>query len=222
MRLELGAFVLGALPADESALVETHVTACAECRAELAELAPLPGLLRRVPATDVLWWADALHAAFEPVADLVPAVVARADRQLREHRTRTRRRWAVAGVAVALLGGAAVGTSALINRSAVVEAAVAPVVVRANDPATGIRAEVTLRSSSAGTNLALKLSGVPAGEKCLLVAKSGSRRDTTAAWDATYSGEATFTGSTRFAIKEIDTLVIETPSGRPLLTMPVG
>ncbi|NMM17810.1 MAG: zf-HC2 domain-containing protein, partial [Cellulomonas sp.] len=48
VRLELGVLVLGALAADDRARVEAHLTGCAECRAELEELAPLPGLLHRV------------------------------------------------------------------------------------------------------------------------------------------------------------------------------
>ncbi|HZL03077.1 MAG TPA: zf-HC2 domain-containing protein [Cellulomonas sp.] len=222
VRLELGALVLGALPADERSRVETHVAGCETCRTELAELAPLPGLLRRVSEADVLRSGDGPSASAEPVVDLVPAVVALADRELREHRARRRRRWAVAGIAATVLGGVAVGTGALLAGGPGQEAVAAPVVVRANDPATGVRAEVTLRSSPGGTDLALRLTGVPAGEECRLVASAGGQRDVTASWDATYDGEATFTGSTHFAVDEIDMLVIETPAGRTLLTMPVG
>jgi anti-sigma factor RsiW len=221
VRLELGALVLGSLPADERARVETHLAGCEECCAELAELAPLPGLLHRVPEADVLRSAAGSSASAEPAVDLVPAVVALADRALREHRARRHRRWAVAGIAATVLGGVAVGTGALLAGTPGHDAVPAPVVVRANDPATGVRAQVTLRSSPGGTDLALRLTGVPAGEECRLVASAGDERDVTASWDATYDGEATFTGSTRFTVDEIDLLVIETPAGRTLLEMPV-
>jgi anti-sigma factor RsiW len=223
VRLELGALVLGALDVDERARVEAHVAGCEECRAELAELAPLPGLLRRVSEADLLRPPEAVsRSGAEAVPDLVPGVVARADRAFREQRARRHRRWAVVGVAAALVGGVAVGTGALMADLPAHEAAAAPVVVRADDPITGIHAEVTLHSSPTGTDLALRLSGVPAGEECRLVAQAGAQRDVTATWDATYNGEATFTGSTRFAVDQIDTLIIETPAGKALVTMPVG
>lgn len=41
------AYVLGALDADERAEFETHLRDCEACRAEVAELAPIPGLLAR-------------------------------------------------------------------------------------------------------------------------------------------------------------------------------
>ncbi|PVU83003.1 hypothetical protein DDP54_08305 [Cellulomonas sp. WB94] len=221
VRLELGALVLGALDADERARVEAHLAGCDECCAELAELAPLPGLLHRVSEADVLRAFDGSTGAAEPDVDLVPAVIALADREARVHRATRRRRWAVVGAAATVLGGVAIATGALQSDTPVPSAEPTPVVVQATDLATGVRAQVTLTSSPVGTDLALRLTGVPAGEECRLVATSGDQRDVTASWDATYTGEATFTGSTHFAVDEIDMLVIETPAGRTLLTMPV-
>ncbi|HEX5333603.1 MAG TPA: zf-HC2 domain-containing protein [Cellulomonas sp.] len=221
VRLELGALVLGALDADDRARVEAHLAGCDECCAELAELAPLPGLLHRVPEADVLRSADVPTAPAEPTLDLVPAVLALAHREVRAHRATLRRRWAVVGVAATVLGGLAVGTGALLHDSPVPQAAPTPVVVHATDPTTGVQAQVTLTPSPGGTDLALRLTGVPAGEECRLVATAGDQRDVTASWDATYTGEATFTGSTHFAVDQIDMLVIETPTGQTLLTMPV-
>ena len=218
VRLELGVLVLGALDADDRARVEAHLTGCAECRAELEELAPLPGLLHRVPEADVVRAGD---GSLEPAVDLVPAVLALADREVRVKRATRRRRWAVVGIAATVLGGVAIGTGALRSATPVPSAEPTPVVVRATDPVTGVHAQVTLTSSPRGTDLALKLSGVPAGEECRLVATAGDQRDVTASWDATYTGEATFTGSTYFTVDQIDMLVIETPAGHALLTMPV-
>jgi hypothetical protein len=49
MMMSLGVYVLGAADAEESRRVEAHLPGCPECRAELAMLTPLPGLLARVP-----------------------------------------------------------------------------------------------------------------------------------------------------------------------------
>ena len=48
LRLALGAYVLGALEPAEHAEVAAHLEDCAACRAEVADFAPLPGLLGRL------------------------------------------------------------------------------------------------------------------------------------------------------------------------------
>jgi anti-sigma-K factor RskA len=55
LRLALGSYAMGGLEPDEHDAVRAHVAGCPDCRAELARLAPLPGLLdlaRGVPAVD--------------------------------------------------------------------------------------------------------------------------------------------------------------------------
>ncbi|HZC40690.1 MAG TPA: zf-HC2 domain-containing protein, partial [Streptosporangiaceae bacterium] len=47
--MSLGVFVLGAADAAERQRVAGHLPGCPDCRAELARLAPLPGLLAQVP-----------------------------------------------------------------------------------------------------------------------------------------------------------------------------
>jgi hypothetical protein len=51
--LSLGPYVLGAADAGERRLVEGHLAGCGVCRDELLRLAPLPGLLARLPAGSV-------------------------------------------------------------------------------------------------------------------------------------------------------------------------
>ena len=46
---ELAAYALGALGADEASRVEAHLGACADCRAELAELRQVSDELDRLP-----------------------------------------------------------------------------------------------------------------------------------------------------------------------------
>jgi anti-sigma factor RsiW len=53
MRLALGAYLLGALDPAEHAQIEAHVAECPDCRAELAELAGLPGQLARVSLAEI-------------------------------------------------------------------------------------------------------------------------------------------------------------------------
>jgi hypothetical protein len=57
-RIALGVYVLGAIDADERAAVDAHLDSCQECRAELAELAELPGLLALVPVEEAIALAE--------------------------------------------------------------------------------------------------------------------------------------------------------------------
>ena len=60
-RQELGVYLLGAIEPDQRALVDRHLAACPQCRAELAGLAGLPSLLRRVPVEEALRLAPAVN-----------------------------------------------------------------------------------------------------------------------------------------------------------------
>jgi|GEM_PF-495832 len=53
VRMSLGVYTLGALEPDERVLVEAHLAECAECRAELEELAGVATFLGRVSEGDV-------------------------------------------------------------------------------------------------------------------------------------------------------------------------
>ena len=225
MRLELGALVLGALPVDERRSVDAHLATCATCRAELAELAPLAALLNRVPAADVLDSDVPVDDPDAPVPDLLAAVLARAARANRRARLRQLGARTLVGAAATgiIVLGAVLATGGLGHRTPSTEVVKsAAVVLAARDTTTGVSGGVTLQQAAAGTDVALRLRGVPAGEECRLVAHAGPDQDVTASWDATYSGEATFTGSTRFTVDQIDALTVETPLGRTLLTLPVG
>src|SRR5215472_16470153 len=49
IRSQLGVYLTGAIAPADRAEVVRHLATCADCRAELAGLAALPGLLRRPP-----------------------------------------------------------------------------------------------------------------------------------------------------------------------------
>jgi anti-sigma factor RsiW len=64
-REELGAYLMGALDPDEAERMRLHLEECAACRAEYAELAPVAGLLAKVPA-------EAFIANADPAPDAAP------------------------------------------------------------------------------------------------------------------------------------------------------
>lgn len=65
-REDLGAYLVGALDADEAERMRRHLEECPACRAEYAELAPVVGMLASVPA-------EALAPDAAPVAPPDPA-----------------------------------------------------------------------------------------------------------------------------------------------------
>lgn len=121
LRELLGSYTLGHLPPDDEARVRAHVDGCAACRADLAEIEPLAGLLARV---DVRHFDEPASPPSD-LGALIRAQVAderaaREDDDLAQHRERHRRRStgraalgvaAAAVVVAALVGGIVVGRS---------------------------------------------------------------------------------------------------------------
>src|SRR3989442_11885828 len=106
----LGVYVLGAIDPAERARVDEHLATCVECREELASLAGLPAMLRKVPVAE----AERLAAAEQdPGLTGVPSPPMLTSLVARTANVRRIRRWrglaAAAAVAlVAVAGGAAV------------------------------------------------------------------------------------------------------------------
>jgi len=126
IRSQLGVYLTGAIAPADRAEVVRHLAACADCRAELAGLAALPGLLRR-PPVQAAAQAFPEGAADDAGADDAGADDAGADdagadgadgaaegavpgrRARRMTRRRRRRRWLAAGAGVVLAAAAGGG-----------------------------------------------------------------------------------------------------------------
>ncbi|MGV9412189.1 zf-HC2 domain-containing protein [Nocardia sp. NPDC003693] len=134
-----GAYVLGALARAERRAYEEHLAGCAPCRAAVAELTGLPGLLTLVdPETAISLAArpDPPDTVPPPPERLLPGLAARAARA----RVR-RRRWAAGGAIAAAAAAACVAvpvTAAVVEhqRPAVEVVAQGPLLARVETPIT--------------------------------------------------------------------------------------
>jgi hypothetical protein len=128
-----------------------------------------------------------------------------------------RRRWA--GVALTVAGVAA---AAVLVAAMVVSTRPSSLVLTTSTAAPGVGARVVLTPTDTGSELALTLEGVEAGQHCelLAVSRDGSR-EVAASWIANYEGEAVITGTTSVPRAELERLVITTPDGSTLAELPV-
>ncbi|MEO7744639.1 MAG: zf-HC2 domain-containing protein [Actinomycetota bacterium] len=216
VRVLLGAYVLGGLDDTDLAAVQSHLPTCALCRDELAQLAVLPGLLRRRPAP-----TDLPAAAPKPPAELLPALL----HELDAGRRRDRRRWlvrsAVAAVTVATLTA---GAGAVLAREDVPVAG-APVAGTpvAGTPvalvaATGVTSgHARLLAKPWGTSITVELRGLPRdGRFVLQTTGRDGTREQAAAWGATSSGAVTVVGATSLDPTDLTRVAVLGAGGREL------
>jgi anti-sigma factor RsiW len=113
IRPELGVYVLGAIAPADRAVVNRHLASCPRCREEVAGLAGLPALLRKVPVADAMQLPGERppdHSG--PPEALVDGLVGRAGA------VRRRRRRGLAAAAAVLAAVAAVGWALQVSQPA--------------------------------------------------------------------------------------------------------
>lgn len=183
IRRELGVYVLGSIsPADRS-VVDRHLAWCAACREEVAALAGLPALLRRLPAEAAIQISPGqaaehgtgLHPPQPPTALLNQVAT-----------VRRRRRWRFAAAAAVLTVAAAAGWGMQLRHPAAVVRA-APqqpwaAVIEAFNPATKAGATVEYTAEPWGTSMEVRVTGIPAGTACQVWATGPGERVSAGAW----------------------------------------
>jgi anti-sigma-K factor RskA len=168
--VEVAAYLLGKLEADEAAAFEAHLAGCADCRRQLEELRSLPELL--ATATPAISLPDALRdrtlaavrrsaaqAEPAPAAPAAEAPAPAAPAPVLPRRPWWRRRWLVVAVAAAALVAALAVPGALllfggdggeVTRLALVAA----------EGGSG-RGQVTVTRTAAGRTFDVRIQGLP-------------------------------------------------------------
>lgn len=185
----LGVYLLGALEPEERSTFESHLYGCDICRAELVRLAPLPGLLNQISVTDFEEITEPPAPAVDPVAPLelvepegsdAPAIEDQPDQPdqpVQPVRKRwVRRNWqalTAAAAAVVLVVAGVLGVQALWGS----DSSDHTVTWTAEDPNSGVQAQIQLTERSWGTDIKVWMSDVPGSKECRLVvmAKNGYR-----------------------------------------------
>ena len=193
----LGAYVLGGLDSADSQRFEAHLENCADCRAEIAELESLPGLLDALPVPDAVALTGGPRPAAAPEqASPVPRAVLD---EVAARRRKLRRRWvALVGAVAAACLALGVAAGPLLNRPPQPDASYS---VQAGN---GLRFSVDLARKAWGTELAVNGSSMPSdGTYSLWVRDRDGKEDRACAWTATPSGRIKVTGATPVQLASI-------------------
>ena len=187
IRPELGVYVLSAIAPADRAVVNRHLASCPRCREEVAELAGLPALLRKVPVADAMQLSGERppdHSG--PPEALVDGLVDRAGA------IRRRRRWSLAAAAAVLAAVAAVGWALQVSQPAAPphRAAVGWWAASAEgyDAATGVSAAVRYTPQPWGTEMEASVSDIRPGTPCRIWATTvGGQQAAVGGWTVTRS-----------------------------------
>jgi hypothetical protein len=198
-RGDIGAYIVGALSPQASARVRRHLETCPACRADYQDL---------VPVRD---WLDRAAPLDGPADGQIPPPL----EPLRQRGKRARWRWP----ATASVGAAAV--AAAVAAVAVITARPPAPVFHAVDRASGAHGQAQLRSTPSGTQITLTISGLPADQRCVLVAVSPAGTDVAGTWNTTYHGTAHVEGTSAIPVNQLTELEIESPAHRLLLRIQV-
>jgi hypothetical protein len=226
-RQALGVYVLGAIDPAERALVDGHLSTCPDCREELAGLAGLPALLRRVPVAEAEHLAhdefDESHVV-EPASDEMLRSLLR--RTARHRRERTWRGLAAAAAIVLLAGsGGAVGWNVLHPAAGGTGAQVAAPAhwetVSGTDRATLTSIRVRYAPQPWGTSVKVQVRGVPVGMDCQFqVTDSSGDHAIVGGWTATYRDSSLwYPGDTSILEANVRSFQI-TSGGKVLISVP--
>ena len=213
-----GAYVLGALAPADRAAYEQHLSGCPACREAVAQLAVLPGLLRRLGPQE----------ATEPLAesvDRLPRLIERAE-VIRRKRNRQRRLSVVslAALCLALLAGMTI-TMLQNDHPRTNTAWPNPplVAMRQVAPDTEVTAEVAAREVPGGVEIAMHCLYPSDGTSArpwtfrLVAMGSDGATEEVASWVAAPGQEVSLTGMTRYAMKDLVRLELRSRDGTPLL-----
>lgn len=187
-----GAYVLGALDADERRRFEQHLAACEACRREVADLAPLPAFLARIESPEALTVPD--------------SVLEEAQLRIASERSdlvRSRRRWRWVAVAAVVLAAVLVGAVQLLGTET---PQATPLAVESS---AATSAQITVTSRQWGTAIDLRVQDLPLHDTYVAwaVDQEGTWQQV-ATWGPTPAKGAVVSGASSFATPDLAKVVV--------------
>lgn len=220
VRPALGVYVLGTIEPADRGVVDFHLAECAECRRELAELAGLPALLRRVSLEELaaLTAEDSRVGCAEqlPTGLVLESKLARASKR----RRRSIRNRVTAATAVGLLAGAGIITGWHAVHMTTASAPSWTGMSSAASRQTGASATVRYAARRWGLQLSVQVAGIPAGTTYeLKVINSQGQAVTAGSWKIAAGPANWYPASASVPLSEVRGFVLSAGS-RALLTIP--
>jgi predicted anti-sigma-YlaC factor YlaD len=216
----LGVYVLGAIEPAERALVDEHLAICLDCREELAGLAGLPALLRKIPMEEAERLATADADSDAASEELLRSLLGRTAGVRRARRLRGL--VAAAAVVLVALGGGGFAANALLHTGASQVSGHSWQTVTVSDSQTGAAMTVDYTPMKWGTLMKIQVSGVSAGTDCqFVVTDAAGHRWTVGGWRLNYQGgPAWYPASTAVADRNLRSFELVT-GNKVLAEVPV-
>jgi hypothetical protein len=222
-REALAVYVLGAIePADRDA-VDRHLSGCADCRDELAGLAGLPALLRKVSVAEAtaLAGGGTVRPGNLPSGQVLQSMLARSSRQRGRH---LRIMAAAAAVAGLVAGAGVIAGWQAAQPPAPPAPSSAPMwtgTSRAASQQTRATATVRYAASRWGLRLSVQVTGIPPGTACELEVVNRRGQEVAAgSWTIIGRPGTWYPGSAAVPLSEIGGFVVSAGS-RTLVRLPV-
>ena len=212
------AYVLGALSPADRAAFEAHASDCAVCREAMADLAPVPGLLARVPRTEAIELLSVDEAVGSPTTDPARARIVELG-VARSRRTR-RTRWMLASAAAAAVIVGIVAVPAVLSQQPAPGETIALALVED----VPLDATVRLENAAWGTRLSLTCSygyspdAPEAGwEYALVVVSTSGAESQLSTWRAFPDTTAHLDAGTALRSDDIAAIELRAQSGAVLM-----
>ncbi|XVU25913.1 anti-sigma factor family protein [Actinoplanes sp. CA-054009] len=218
LRRLLGGYLLGGLDEADTDRLDAHLRDCDECRDELDRLAPVPELLRRLPAVDRSRPPVSLSA--RPTQENIDGLLRRMRAERHRQTRRAGVRWLAAAAVVLIAVAVGIGVirgSRQDNRPTALPSA--ELVTAQFEPAegSGMSGQAVLTPKTWGVSVALDVTKLRGdGPFHCQVRGSSGQIEQAMVWGPTPSGNAKVIGASSLQIRNVRSIEVADHNGHVL------